>query len=175
MLDIITISIIFFINSLVATLFMMALWRQSRKQFPGISLWLTSFALLTAGFVLVSLRNVIPVLYSIFVANTCVVAAVFILYLGLERFVACPSSQRHNYIILAFFVGLFTYFTFIQPDVAVRIVLLNITLNLIFLQSSWLMLHRVGFQLKPLSRATGIVCLMFALAGEETDYACFSK
>ena len=165
MLDIRTIAITFFINSFVATLFMAALWQQNRKQFPGISLWLTSFAMLTAAFVLVSLRNVIPDAVSILIANTCVAAAVFILYLGLERFVACPSSQRHNYIILAVFMGLFTYFTFFKPDVAIRIALLNTTLNLMFLQSSWLMLHRVGSQLKPLSRATGIVCLIFAVAG----------
>jgi two-component system cell cycle sensor histidine kinase/response regulator CckA len=165
MLDIRTIAITFFINSIVATLFMAALWRQSRKQVPGISLWLISFALLTAAFVLVSLRNIIPDAASIFVANTFVAAAAFIIYLGLERFVDCPSSQRHNYIILTVFVVLFTYFTFFQPDVAIRIVLLNITLNLMFLQASWLMLHRVGSQLKPLSRATGIVCLMYALAG----------
>ena len=162
-LDIRTIAVIFFINSLVATLFMAALWRQSRKQFLGISLWLTSFVLLTAAFVLVSLRNVIPDVASILIANTCVAAAAFILYLGLERFVACPSSQRHNYVILAVFVGLFTYFTFFQSDVAIRIVLLNVTLMLMFLQSSWLMLHRVGSQLKPLSRAMGIICLMYVL------------
>ncbi|MFA5065178.1 MAG: PAS domain S-box protein [Dehalococcoidia bacterium] len=163
MLDIRTIAIIFFINSLVATLFMAALWRQSRKQFQGISLWLTSFALLTAAFVLISLRNLIPDIASILIANCCVVAAAFILYLGLERFVACPSSQRHNYIVLAVFVGLFTYFTFFQPDVAIRIILLNLTLMLMFLQSGWLMLHRVGTQLKSLSRATGILCLLYAV------------
>jgi len=165
MIDIGTVAIIFSINSLMATLFMAALWQQSRKQFHGISLWLTSFALLTAAFVLISLRNVIPDIVSILIANTCLVAAAFILYLGLERFVACPSSQRHNYIVLAVFVGLFTYFTFSQPDVAIRIVLLNLALMLMFLQSSWLMLRRVGTQLKSLSRATGILCLLFALAG----------
>lgn len=165
MLDIRTIAVIFFINSLIATLFMSAVWQQSRKQFPGITLWLTSFALMSSAFALVSLRHIIPDAASILMANTCFVAAAFILYLGLERFVACPSSQRHNYIILAVFVGLFTYFTFSQPDVAIRIVLLNITLTLMFLQSSWLMLHRVGSRLKPLSRATGIVCLIYALAG----------
>ena len=164
MLDIRTIAIIFLVNSLVATLFMAALWQQSRKQFPGITLWLTSFALLTVAFALISLRNIIPDAASILIANTCVAAAAFILYLGLERFVACPSSQRHNYIILAAFVGLFTYFTFFQPDVAIRIVLLNITLLLMLLQSSWLLLQRVCSQLKPLSRATGILCLLFALA-----------
>jgi len=164
-LDIRTIAIIFFVNSLVATLFMAALWQQSRRQFPGITLWLSSFTLLTVAFALVSLRNVIPDAASILIANTCVAAAAFILYLGLERFVACPSSQRHNYIILAVFVGLFTYFTFFRPDIAIRIVLLNITLMLMFLQSGRLMLQRVGSRLKPLSRATGILCLLFAFAG----------
>ena len=163
LLDIRTIAIIFFINCLLATLFMAGLWQQSRRQFHGVSLWLTSFALLTAAFALISLRNVIPDIASILIANTCLVAAAFILYLGLERFIACPSPQRHNYIILAVFVGLFAYFTFFQPDVAIRIVLLNSALMLMFLQSSWLMLRRVGSQLKPLSRATGIVCLLYAV------------
>ena len=163
-LDIRTIAIIFFVNSLAATLFMAALWQQSRKQFPGITLWLSSFTLLTVAFALVSLRDVIPDAASILIANACVAAAAFILYLGLERFVACPSSQRHNYVILAIFAGLLTYFTFFRPDVAIRIVMLNITLTLMLLQSGWLMLQRVGSQLKPLSRATGIICLLLALA-----------
>lgn len=163
LLDIRTIAVIFFINCLVATLFMAALWQQSRRQFHGISLWLTSFVLLTAAFALISLRNVIPDIASILIANCCVVAAAFILYLGLEHFVACPSSQRHNYIVLAIFVCLFTYFTFFQSNVAIRIILLNLTLLLLFLQSGWLMLHRVGTQLKPLNRATGIVCLLYAV------------
>ena len=165
MLDIRTISIIFLVNSLAATLFMAALWQQSRKQFCGITLWLSSFTLLTVAFALISLRDVIPDAASILIANACVAAAAFILYLGLERFVACPSSQRHNYVILAIFAGLLTYFTFFRPDVAIRIVVLNITLTLMLLQSGWLMLQRVGSQLKPLSRATGIICLLFALSG----------
>jgi PAS domain S-box-containing protein len=162
-LDVRTISLIFFINSFVATLVMVALWRQSRKQVSGTHLWLICFALQTAMFLLFALRNVIPDVFSIWLANTGIAVAAFILYVGLERFTACPSPQRHNHIILGVFVCLFTYFTFFQPDVAIRIVLISTTVMLMFLQSAWLMLYRVEPELRPLTRAAGIVCILYVL------------
>jgi PAS domain S-box-containing protein len=164
MLDVRTVMVTFCLSSLVLTLVMAGLWRQNRRQFDGIHLWVFLFGFQTAGYSMVALRGFIPTLFSVLVANTLLAVVPFLLLIGLERFVGRTGPRRYNYIMLAAFVGLFTYFTYVQPDVAVRIALISAVVMVLFAQCAWLLLRGVRPELQSLARLTAIVCILSVLA-----------
>ena len=83
--------------------------------------------------------------------------------MGLLRFVGKKSSQIHNYILLTAFVLIHAYFTFVQPDQAIRNLNLSVGLLIICLQCAWLLLRRVESGMRPLTRGVGIVFGIFCL------------
>jgi hypothetical protein len=62
-------------------------------------------------------------------ANTLVIAGALAGYMGLERFVGKIGSQVHNYILLAAFAAVHTYFLLVHPNLEVRT--LNLSLGLL--------------------------------------------
>jgi len=163
MLDVKTVAITYFVTSLMLTVVMTVLWLQNRKQFNGILFFAACVALQTTGFLLIASQKVIHPFFSILIANTLIALAPFLLYLGLERFFDYRHSQRRNYIILAVFIGFYTYFTHIRPDVGTRIGLISIVVAVMFLQISWFILYRIDSRFKPITRAAGILFLLFSL------------
>ena len=125
MLDMRTVMLSYLISSAICALVMFSLWRQNRRQ-PGITLWLADFGLQFTGLLLVVMRGAIPDFLSIVAANLFIVGGTLALLIGLERYTDRVSSQRYNYIYLAAFVGVQSYFSFVQPSLQVR----NINLSL---------------------------------------------
>jgi hypothetical protein len=75
--------------------------------------------------VLVALCNVVPDFISIVIANIFLTIAAFIIFVGFERFIGRNCLRLYNYIILLMFAGLFIYFTYFNPDFAIRIILIS--------------------------------------------------
>lgn len=155
--DMRTVLLLGIIAFIVCTLFIMQLWKQNRRRFAGMLYWVFNFAMQTAALVLIALRDVIPVWISIVCSNTLVIAGILVIYMGMERFVNKKGRQFHNYILLIVFVCVHTYFTFVLPSLAARNLNLSAGMLLFCFQCSWLMLHRVGPDLRPLTLWVGIV------------------
>jgi len=156
-LDMRTTMLMYAMVNVICALVMAVVWHQNRKHFAGISFWLADMVLQAVGATLVVLRGLVPDFISMVVANTMIVAGIVIIYIGLERFVEKRSSQIHNYVLLAVFVLLHSYFTLIQPSLEAR------TLNVILMtviftfQCYWLMVHRVAPDMRQMTRGVGIV------------------
>jgi signal transduction histidine kinase len=151
-------------TTIVLTAVMTMLWLRNRRQFDGLHLWAARYAFLSAGFLLVSFRNYIPAVLSIVAANTLLAVASLVLIEGLERFTGTLKSRLYNYILLGLFVGVFSYFTFIKPDVGVRIALISAIVAWYFLQSAFLLFFRVDSRIRAITRGTAIVCTLYAAA-----------
>ncbi|MEM4723443.1 MAG: hypothetical protein QXP01_00350, partial [Candidatus Hadarchaeum sp.] len=137
-------------------------WYQNRRHFSGLSLWLVNFVLQTGTIVLFILRGYIPDLLSMTVSNTMAMGGIIALYIGLERFTGRESSQTHNYALLAVFGAVSAYFTVIHPNLAVRNILVTIMTLVLTGQVAWLLLYRVGPDLRPLTAITGAVIAAYA-------------
>ena len=149
-------------NSLIAVL-MAILWRQNRKRYDGISLWLIAAIMQALGTSLYIPRDILPDLVTIIMANTLFIAGHLVWYWGLERFVGKQRPQIYNVIILTIFVCLMSYFTYVQANISVRVMLWSAAALLITAQCSELMLRRVDSWLKPITRYVGLVFLLYAL------------
>ncbi|MDQ1336874.1 MAG: domain S-box protein [Thermodesulfobacteriota bacterium] len=145
----------------------LTLWFQSRRRFEGIGFFVVDFAFQTVAFLLIVLRGSIPDWISIVVANGLIVAGAILGYMGLERFVDKRSSQVHNFIVMAVFVAIHTYFAFFQPNLAIRNLNVTIAGLIICFRCMWLLLYRVEAGMRPFTWGVGLVfgghCLLSLL------------
>jgi PAS domain S-box-containing protein len=149
--------------TIICLLVIILLWYQSRSRFSGTSFWVVGYAFQTGGTILVLLRGIIPDAISMVGGNTLVIAGSFIIYLGLERFLGKHGSQIHNYVLLVVFVIVYSYFSIIQPNLALRTLNISIGLLIICFQCMWLLLVRIESGIKSLTLGPGIVFAGFCL------------
>lgn len=161
--DMRTIMISFLLTYLVSTVIIYIIWIQYHKRYRGTTYLLFNFALQTLGLLLIVLRGKIPDWISVDLANTVIIAGLLIGYMGLEAYTGKKSHQVHNYILLAVFAFVHTWFTIINPDLTVRNLNISIASFLIFFQGAWLMLFRVPRNEVSLTHPIGLVYVAFSL------------
>jgi PAS domain S-box-containing protein len=162
-LDMRTIVFSNILTTIVCMLVILALWHQNRKRFPGIAFLLCDFVFQTTAMFLIILRGRIPDLLSMVFSNTLVVGGALLGYIGLERFVGKRNSQIHNYVLLAVFVFVHTYFTVVQPDLDARTLNTSLGLLIISFQCMWLLLYRVEAGMRQLTLGVGMVFGAFCM------------
>lgn len=132
---------------------------------PEIFLWLVNYVLLFIALLLITLRGLIPDLFSIVLANFFIIGGAVILYIGLGRYVRKEIKPLHNVVMLAIFTLGHACLTYAYPNAAWRTINQSIALIYICAQASWLMLRGVDKSLRPATRSTGIVFALFCLIG----------
>ena len=157
MLDIKTLMLLYVIVNFISAGAVAVIWGQNRGRFAGITFWLVDMLLQAAGAVLIVLRGLVPDLVSMVLANTMVQAGALIILLGLERFTGKKGWQIQNYVLLAVFIAIFTYYALVQPDLRVREIILSAMSMIFTFQCGWLLLRRVDPGMRTITRLTGIV------------------
>ena len=163
LLDMRTIVFSNVITDIVCILVILLLWHQSRKRFAGTGFWVFDFAFQTAALFLIVSRGDMPDWMSIVLANTLVIAGALLGYVGLQRFVGKKSSQVHNYVLLATFACVHSYFAFVQPNLIARNLNLSVGLLIICFQCMWLLLSRVEPGMRGLTLGVGMVFGVYCL------------
>jgi PAS domain S-box-containing protein len=161
LLDIRTIVLSHVITNAICFAVMVLLWLRNRNRFEGLGFWVTDFAIQFTVLLLVVLRGTVPDFLSIVVSNTLAIAGTILLYAGLERFVGKRTAQSHNYLFLAVFIIIHTYFAFVQPSLLIRTI--NVSVGIIFLcsQCAWLLIYRADADMRPSTREVGYIFLAF--------------
>lgn len=141
------------------------LWRQNRGHFSGLGCWILYYAMQTFGFALVALRGHVPDWLSIVFGNIFLISGVLFLYIGLERFVGRPGRQFHNGVLFTLFVLVLIYFTYVQPNLAARIINLTATMVIVCFQCIWLLLYRVPPEMRTITRQSGFLFIAYGIVG----------
>jgi diguanylate cyclase (GGDEF)-like protein len=162
-LDVRTVMVSHWITATVCVFVVAVLWYQNRQHFAGTSCWVLDFGLQATAAVLVILRGSIPDWMSTVLSNTLVIAGALAGYVGLERFLGKPSRQVHNYILLAVFPLVHSYFAFAQPNLAARNLNLSLALLILCFQCAWLMLRRVPSAMRQMTMGVGHIFVLFSL------------
>ncbi|MBF0550312.1 MAG: PAS domain S-box protein [Deltaproteobacteria bacterium] len=150
-------------TSVICMLVTVFLWRQNRKHFAGMTGWIIFFGFQAVAVLLIILRGRIPDWQSIVLSNILVMTGALACYMGLERFVGKISSQVHNYLLLAAFILVSSYFTFVQPNLAARAVNISLGLLIVSLQGVWLLWRRVPPDMRRITRGVDILFGAFCL------------
>ena len=163
MIDIRTIILSYAITNLVCASVMASLWLQNRKRFAGIGFWLGHYVAICTAVVLLALRGIAPDFLSIVIANALVIFGLVLLYMGLQRFVGKPGSQIHNYILLAIFILVHAWFTYVQPSLLARNINASVGIFIGAFQIDWFIFRRPGANVSFIMRSLGVIFTFYCL------------
>lgn len=108
------------LNNLLGSIVLAILWRQVRNRFKGIIFWSASFACLTVGMLLISLRGYIPDNISILFGNFIIFASYLSSLEGYGRYIGKAIRHKVSLVITLALVLLMSWFTVIMPNFVVR-------------------------------------------------------
>ena len=128
--------------SFICVVVLAILWQTGRDRFPAIEYWLRNMAMQFAGLSLIVLRGTIPDFFSIIVAAFLIMAGMMQLYAGFELFLERKRSPQYlGYGLLAAFLAVQTYFTYVEPSLKLRATNYSVFLMLFSAQCAWLLLR----------------------------------
>lgn len=147
----------------ICTMVMVALWRQNRKQFDGLSLWALDFLLQTTGLFLILLRGSIPDWASVLIANILIITGSYMGLEGLARFIGQRVPRTGNLFYLGSAILAHAYFSLINPDLTLRSLNLTVALIVICFQCARLMLRRANAQMRNFTSWVGLAFGLYTL------------
>ncbi len=163
LLDIRTIIFSFVLTNIVSTLVIIFLWNQYHKRYEGIPYLIFAFAFQTLAFILISLREAVPLWLSIDIANAISVTGILLGYKGLEAYSGKRSSYIPNIILMLVTAAVYAWVTYFNHNLTIRYLLISAVSLALFAQCAWLLLYRVQRKMKPFTNSTGLVFLAFCL------------
>jgi PAS domain S-box-containing protein len=162
-LDTRTVLFSYIVSDAICAAVIASLWLQNRRRSAGLGFWLADFFLQFTAVLLIALHGLAPDFVSILLGSPLAIGGALLLYIGLERYTGRRSSQRHNYLLLAVFISVHAYFTFVRPSLQARNINFSLALLVICSQCAWLLLHRVSSELRPHTRLAGVIFGVYSL------------
>jgi DNA-binding CsgD family transcriptional regulator len=107
------------------------------------------------GLFLMFFRNIFPDWISLVIGNTLIVSSTVILLIGLEKFLNKKETQILNYLLIIVYLLMQSYFTFFEPDVNMRRLILSISYLFISSQIAWLMFIRTPLKMRIITQVVG--------------------
>ena len=117
---------------LVSLLVLTQAWLQNRSRYKGLGYWALLMCFTSLAYLLISLRGSISDVFSIVLGNMLLLLAVSFLLKGLKLFMGENGSCTINHLLLAVALAVVSYFTYVSPDIRMRILMVNGTYLLIF-------------------------------------------
>jgi len=155
--DIKTLILINFLVNFVNVLVAAIIWHQYKRRFSGLTWLLSCMILEAAGICLILFNGIIPDMFSVILGNGMMLIGWVFLFIGLEHFTSKPGPQIQNYIILFLFFINETYFLYIQPNLAIRELGMELVIVLIDLQICYLLWRRVSGSMKKVTQIIAMV------------------
>ena len=162
-IDIRTIFLNYTLVNVVSLLIMIILWFQLRKRFEGIHYFIIDFILQISSLLLIFLRGHIPDFFSMSVSNTLSILGTFMGLIGLAIFTGRKISYSLNFILIAIFFAIHTWFSVFNENLAIRSYNFAFFFLLLTVQCAFISLYNVPAHLKNLTRWVGLVFLLFSV------------
>ena len=124
-LDIRTLSLVLMLTTAFLSVVMLLIWRV-HKTYAGFGFWTLANFTIALGFLLLSLRGTIPDFLTVIVANTLMVIGLLLCFEGNRKFLGLADSRWFSLNILALHALALGYFTYIDQNVIVRIIIVSL-------------------------------------------------
>lgn len=124
-LDIATLSVIASIVSCSIFISLLVIARDG-KYFPGFMDWTIGVIFYSFGFILLSLRNILSDFFSVILANTFILLHFLFRVRAVHRFSKTKQQWALDLIPIILNTILFLYFTYIEPEINYRVVIISI-------------------------------------------------
>ena len=145
--------------------FGLIIYSVNHKKFKGISIIGNALLCMSVGFLLLGLRQHINSFFSIIIANSAILASILLIYEGLVRFLQIEITWEKTFSIslLALLLILFPYFTYINPDINIRVIIFSTFLSLQCLLVSNALLYKIKHYRSEAVTFLGLMFLIIAL------------
>lgn len=148
-LDIRTLALMMGVVSITLAVGMVYLqWHH--KTYAGFSLWSNGAVCAGVGGILMSMRGYAPQLVSIIAANALLVLFMCFVAWGMEKFVGRRIFRWPDYAVLLLFIGGFFHFTYINPSVEIRIVIISLCFSYFSAKAIFLLKYGKDYLRQPL-------------------------
>jgi diguanylate cyclase (GGDEF)-like protein/PAS domain S-box-containing protein len=162
-LDLPTILFTFICANLICSIVLFVLWQQNRSRYAGLEFWTISFAANFIGIALIAGRDHIPDFYSMFLGNFLLVVGLFLLYIGLERFLLNRGAPFHLFAFVIIYAIFQAFFIYISPNFEIRAIGFSITLLLFSFHYGWLLFRKVDSETGKTTQNLGVITTAFGL------------
>ncbi len=98
---------------------------RTQKTYPGFNRWMLAKLPAALGWLVISLRGLIPDWLSVVVGNGLLITGGILTYEGIRQFRGKPFRDVFNYALFVFLVSGVVYFTWIWPNVNARVILVS--------------------------------------------------
>lgn len=160
-LDVRTLSFVAAINALILFLWLLSIFT-SRKRYPGTTGWIASAFFLFVAMAAISFRGILHDALTVVLGNTCFIASFVLVDLGLRLF----AGDRPAFILYVAATSLiavsFIYFTFFEPQVAIRIAIISCSISFLCVRLAWYTHSRIR---RIVMEKTTLLVAVFALLG----------
>jgi len=145
--------------------FGLIIYSVNHKKFKGISIIGNALLCMSVGFLLLGLRQHINSFFSIIIANSAILASILLIYEGLVRFLQIEITWEKTFSIslLTLLLILFPYFTYINPDINIRVIIFSTFLSLQCLLVSNALLYKIKHYRSEAVTFLGLMFLIIAL------------
>ena len=133
--------------SLMLTVVMLVAYR-TEKTYPGFGRWTVSKIPHAFGWFFIIMRGVFPDWLSILVANFLLFLSTLLLYEGILQFRDKPHRDKFHYALAVLLIGANAYFTWVEPNVNARILVITVCLVIVIGRSAFQLLYKVPGELQ---------------------------
>jgi diguanylate cyclase (GGDEF)-like protein len=161
-LDVRTMAILSAITPLMLGVVMTYYWRR-RKVYGGFGRWVLANYGFSIGYALLSLRDTFPFFLSVILSNIIIMYGEILIFEGTQKFFGRPPFSLPNYLLLIAYTPLQIYFTYLQPDVNIRIALVSVVYTILIARTGFSLCQGTIPGLKKIARNTSYVFFIVAL------------
>jgi diguanylate cyclase (GGDEF)-like protein len=137
-------------------------WRE-RRTYEGFGRWVLANFVFGVGYIQISLRGILPDFFSIVLGNAATIYAEILIYEGIRLFYGRPAFSKWNSFVFVLYLVLHTYFTYLNPNINIRIAIISLTLFILIWRSGLSLINSPLLELRRTTRTAGIVFLLTAL------------
>ncbi len=146
-LDTLTLTIMLMAVTIVLSITMILIYL-TRKTYPGFGLWTAGSTTFAVGFFFISLRDQLPDIFTIVLANVLLLTAAICFLEGTRLFRGRASREILNASVILVYAVFQSYFTFMINDVSIRIAIMSFLLAVIYSLVALELLRNVPLDLR---------------------------
>lgn len=147
----------------VCLIILVQIWIDNRKRYLGIGHWVSGMAATIAGFVLIALRDIVSDFWSILIANSLLLIGIILFLIGLTTFLKVKKNYRLNSIFIAVSIGLLAYFTYANPNIGARVIIVDMVYVLFFSQALWILFKKTSPEFYSITQPLKVNSAIFIL------------
>lgn len=129
-LDLRTLSFVLMLTTIALSILMMFIWKSS-KTYPGFGFWAFANVFISLGFMLLSLRGIMPDLITVIFANSLIFGGIVLFFTGNRRFLGLSDERVFSLALLILHALIIGYFNYINQQVVYRIVCISIFITIV--------------------------------------------